>query len=219
MQTLHPTHFDQGTILAQTPHPGFLHGCKTVPDLLALMSSKGAEMLVQSINSRLYLNPVESPTVLQDNLKATACAAPKITSQDRLIDWNKWTAMEIIRRNLAIGPLWSFAKNKGKVKRLIWSTGFKNRNFKNRTKVPYIRDCQVGRLMVFGDEECADKQVAYVRTIDNRYLGVRRIKIEGDVENPPLRAAKKADMIDHGHYRQNDAIAEIVLSMDPLAEG
>lgn len=214
MQTLHPKHFDRGTILAQTPYPGFLHGCKTVPDLLALMSSKGAEMLVQSINSRLYLNPVESPNVLQDNRKEIARAAPKITSQDRLIDWNKWTAKEIIRRHRAIGPLWSFAKNKGKVKRLIWSTGFKQ-----RTRVPYIRDCQVGRLMVFGDEECADKQVAYVRTIDNRYLGVRRIKIEGDVENPPLRAAKKADMIDHGHYRQNDAIAEIVLSMDPLAEG
>ena len=215
MQTLHPKHFDQGTILAQTPYPGFLHGCKTVPDLLALMSSKGAEMLVQSINSRLYLNPVNSPNVLQDNRKAKrARAAPKITSQDRFIDWDKWTAKEIIRRHLAIGPLWSFVKNRGKVRRLIWSTGFK---YKSKTKVPYIRDCHVGRLMVFGDEECAGKQVAYVRTIDNRYLGVGRIKIEGDVENPPLRAAKKADMIDRGQYRQNDAIAEIVLARDPLA--
>ena len=213
MQTLHPKHFDQGTILAQTPYPGFLHGCKTVPDLLALMSSKGAEMLVQSINSRLYLNPVNNPNVPHPKA-TTARAAPKITSQDRFIDWNKWTAEEIIRRHLAIGPLWSFAKHRGKIKRLIWSTGFKE-----RTRVPYIRDCHVGRLLVFGDEECADKQVAYVRTIDNRYLGVGRIKIEGDVENPPLRAAKKADMIDHGHYRQNDAIAEIVLSMSPLADG
>lgn len=111
VQTLHPEHFDQGTILAQTPYPGFEHGCSTVPELVTLMSSKGAEMLVQVITNRLFLQPIKSPDTFQDHrVTATARAAPKITTQDKFIDWNTWTAEVIIRRHLIIGPLWSLVK-------------------------------------------------------------------------------------------------------------
>ncbi|KAF6229590.1 hypothetical protein HO173_011445 [Letharia columbiana] len=212
VQTLHPERFDQGTILAQTPYPGFEHGCSTVPELLTLTSSKGAEILVQSINNRLYLPSAKGPNSLQDDrIIAAARAAPKITSRDRFIDWNTWTAEVIIRRHLAIGPLWSFVKNARKVRRLIWSTGFTISE-----EVASSTDLPVGRLVVFGNNDCADERVAYVRTCDDRVLKVDRIKFEGGVEAPPLRAAKKGDMIDHGTPRQHDSMIQVLLSMDSV---
>ena len=210
VQTLHPEHFDQGIILAQTPYPGFKHGCSTVPELLTLMSSKGAEMLVQSINSRLYLQSAKSQRNLRDyRISAMSRAAPKITSQDRFIDWNTWTAEVIIRRHLAIGPLWSFVRNAQIVRRLIWTTGFMILD-----EVTISTDLPVGRLVVSGYRDCGDEQVAYVRTCDDRILKVDRIKIEGGVETQPLRAARKADMIDQGTLGQNDSMTSVLLSTD-----
>lgn len=82
--------------------------------------------------------------------------------------------------------------------------------------VAISKDLPIGRLVVLGSEHCADEQVAYVRTCDDRVLKVDRIKIEGGVESPPLRAAKKADMIDHGTSHQNHSMARILLSTDSL---
>ena len=213
VQILHPKHFDQGTILTQTPYPGFEHGCRTVPELLTLMSSKGAEMLVHSINNRLYLQSAKSPDTSQiDPTAATARAAPKITTKDKFIDWNTWTAEVIIRRHLAIGPLWSFLKSAQSVRRLIWSTGFTMSE-----EIAVNADLPVGQLVVFGNEGRTDEQVAYVRTCDDRVLKVDRIKIEGGVESPPLRAAQKADMIEHNTHDQNAPHTWILLSTDPFA--
>lgn len=215
MQTLHPKHFDQGIILAQTPYPGFEHGCRTVPELLTLMSSKGAEMLVHSISHRLYLQSAKSSDTSQNDPTAeTGRAAPKITTKDKFIDWNTWTAEVIIRRHLAIGPLWSFLKSAQSVRRLIWSTGF---TMLEDEEIAINTDLPVGRLVVFGNEGRTDEQVAYVRTCDDRVLKVDRIKIEGGVESRPLRAAKKADMIDHNTHDKNAPLTWILLSTDPLA--
>ena len=213
MQTLHPKNFDQGTILAQTPYPGFEHGCRTVPDLLTLMSSKGAEMLMHSISNRLYLQPAKVPgTRPDDRTTATARAAPKITPKDRFIDWNTWTAEIIIRRHLAIGPLWSLIKNAQNVRRLIWSTGFTMSE-----EVAINPDLPVGRLVVFGNEDCTDDQVGYVRTCDDHVLRIDRVKIEGGVESPPLRATKKADVVDHNTHGQNGPKSWVLLSTDTFA--
>ena len=78
-------------------------------------------------------------------------------------------------------------------------------------------DLPVGRLVVFGNEHRTDEQVAYVRTCDDRVLKVDRIKIEGGVESVPLRAARKADMIDHNTHDQNAPLTWMLLSTDPLA--
>ena len=177
------------------------------------MSSKGADMLVHSISNRLYLQSAKSSDSSQnDPTAATGRSAPKITTKDKFIDWNTWTAEVIIRRHLAIGPLWSFLKSAQSVRRLIWSTGFTISE-----EVPINTDLPVGRLVVFGNADRTNEQVAYVRTCDDRVLKVDRIKIEGGVESLPLRAAKKADMIDHNTHDQNAPLTWILLSTDPLA--
>ena len=212
VQTLHTKHFDQGTILAQTPYPGFEHGCKTVPELLALMSTKGAEMLVHCINNHLYLQPAKRLIRPQeDRITGTARAAPKITSQDKFIDWDTWTGEVIIRRHLAIGPLWSFVKNARNTLRLIWTSGFIVSN-----EVAVGTDLPVGQLVVLGNDGHVDEQVGYIRTCDDQVLKVNKVKIEGGVELSPLRAAKKADMVDHSRSRQDDSVTRIVISTDSL---
>ena len=212
VQTLHTKHFDQGTILAQTPYPGFEHGCNTVPELLALMSIKGAEMLVHCINNHLYLQSAKRLIGLQeDRITGTARAAPKITSQDKFIDWNTWTGEVIIRRHLAIGPLWSFVKNAGNARRLIWTSGFSVSE-----EAAVGTDVPVGQLVILGNEGCVDEQVGYIRTCDDQVLKVNKIKIEGGVELSPLRAAKRADMVDHGRSRQDDSVIRILISTDSL---
>lgn len=98
------------------------------------------------------------------------------------------------------------------MQRLIWTTGFTMSE-----EVADVTDLPVGRLAVFGSEDCADDRVAYVRTCDGRVLKVNRIKIEGGVENPPCRAAKKAGMIDHSIRLQNTSMTGILLSTDSFA--
>ena len=212
VQTLHPEHFDRGTILAQTPFPGFEHGCSTVPELVTVMSSKGAEMLVHCIKNRLYLPSAKEPRSLQgDLMSATARAAPKVTTKDKFIDWNTWTADVIIRRHLAIGPLWNLVRNAHNIRRLIWTRGFTiSKDVAPSTDLP------IGQLVVFGDGNGADGQIAYVRTCDNRVLRVDKIKIEGGVETLPLRAAKKADMLDQDTHHGNGSMTRILLSTDSL---
>ena len=212
VQTLHTKHFDQGTILAQTPYPGFEHGCETVPELLALMSTKGAEMLVHCIKNHLYLQSAKRLIRLQeDRITGTARAAPKITSRDKFIDWDTWIGEVIIRRHLAIGPLWSFVKNAQNTRRLIWTSGFSVSE-----EVSIGTDLPVGQLVVFGSDGYIDEQVGYIRTCDDQVLKVNTIKIEGGVELPPLRAAKKAAMVDHSRSRQDDSVTRIVISTDSL---
>ena len=168
-------------------------------------------MLVQSINTRLYLQPAKTLNNIQEGrISVAARAAPKITSQDRFIDWNAWTAETIIRRHLVIGPLWSFVKNAQNSRRLIWTTGFAISD-----EIAISPDIPIGRLVVFR-RDCADEQVGYVRTCDNRILKVDRIKIEGGVETSPLQGVKKADMIDHGMAAQHDSMTQFVLSTDSL---
>ncbi|KAM0797447.1 formyl transferase [Usnea florida] len=212
VQTLHTKYFDQGTILAQTPYPGFEHGCKTVPELLALMSTKGAEMLVQCINNHLYLQPAKRLIRPQeDRIIGTARAAPKITSQDKFIDWDTWTGEEIIRRHLAIGPLWSFVRNARNTLRLIWTSGFSVTE-----EVAVGTDLPVGQLVVLGNDAHVDEQVGYIRTCDDQLLKVTKIKIESGIELSPLRAAKKAGMFDHSRSRQDGSATQTVISTHSL---
>lgn len=59
LQTLHPTKFDHGVILAQTPFPGIKHDTTTVSELEALLAPMGADMLVQGIKERIYIPPTQ----------------------------------------------------------------------------------------------------------------------------------------------------------------
>ncbi|KAI9664496.1 MAG: Methionyl-tRNA formyltransferase [Bathelium mastoideum] len=110
IQTLHPKHFDQGAIVAQTPRPGIVvpNRERCTPDqLLHVLAPVGGEMLVEALEEKLFMHPINSIEPFTGLGDATELFhAHKIMSNDRRIDWNTWTADDILLRQRVLGKLW-----------------------------------------------------------------------------------------------------------------
>lgn len=106
LQTMHPTRFDHGAILDQTPTPGIRIPAMCTPDeVLRLVGPLGAEMLCRSIERGLFLSPVKDAQKDVAELGGFD-HAPKITPEDRHIDWKTWTVEDIVVRDRVLGRLW-----------------------------------------------------------------------------------------------------------------
>jgi methionyl-tRNA formyltransferase len=107
---MHPTKFDHGVVLAQTPPVRIEEGA-TPEKLLETLGPMGAQLLVQGIEDALFIPPlgdVGGETKIADGQRhPTPAHAPKISPADREIDWASWTAEEILLRDRALGGrLW-----------------------------------------------------------------------------------------------------------------
>ncbi|KAK4496107.1 hypothetical protein PRZ48_012086 [Zasmidium cellare] len=105
LQTMHPTRFDHGVVLAQTKRPGVEIAEEATPEALVHSLGKlGAEMLVKGIEDGLFVDPVPFVDVKHEEEKAEH--GPKILPEDRHIDWSTWTADRILRYDRVLGRLW-----------------------------------------------------------------------------------------------------------------
>ena len=105
LQTMHPTRFDDGLILSQTSPPGIpVPESSTPNDLINALGPLGADMLCQGIERGLFVDPKEARAGLRDLEQLDH--APKITPEDRKINWKTWTADEIVLRDRVLGRLW-----------------------------------------------------------------------------------------------------------------
>ena len=195
MQTLHPTKFDHGIILAQTPP--FRHGTSSVPELEKLVAPKGAELLVQGIKDGVFVNHTGEP----DQIKASSdgdalLTAPKISRSDQHIDWNSWTAQEILRRHRVIGPLWNhfYPGNipESKPKRLIWESGF--RKLSNCPDSISSLVSEAGRPIAVGLK--SKIHGVYIKTCDGQMLQAYKLKVGGEPGRDFLSAARRANMVE-----------------------
>ena len=196
LQTLHRKHFDHGTILAQTSYPGFDHKATNVSQLEALVTPKAAEMLVLGIKDRIFVPPLLDVGWYEHTQQLVDLRhAPKITTEDRHIDWKNWTAEEILRRHQIIGPLWSFAQgsNEGKAhrKRIIWTTGFSKVHCDGTAFQspghPFLKTIgATGQNL----------QILLLHTCDGYLLQVNEAKIEGGRVGRIAAASKRAGMVD-----------------------
>ena len=150
VQTMHPTKFDHGTILAQTPEPGLpIPNECTTGKLIEVLGPLGAEMLRSSIEDGSFVPPIHN---LDSELRSiTASHAPKIAPQDRKIDWSTWTADDLIVRDRVLGRLWDTTTyqrsvygrdDTGSCKRVTFQGPWKNapvppRTLDNATDVGY----------------------------------------------------------------------------------
>jgi len=103
---MHPTRFDRGAILAQTTRPGIAATGDCRPEaLLEVLKVHGAKMLRGGIESGVFVSPLKplEPSKADGGLSEYA---PKITQDDRRIDWSKWTADDVLLRDRVIGRLW-----------------------------------------------------------------------------------------------------------------
>ncbi|KAJ9607544.1 Methionyl-tRNA formyltransferase [Cladophialophora chaetospira] len=109
LQTLHPSRFDEGSILTQTPRPGLeipnADGI-TSSDLESYLAPIGAKMLVDALRDKLYIPPY-SPVQL-DKDSPEPLHAPKLNTAFRVVDFKAVSCTEILRRNRACGPLHAF---------------------------------------------------------------------------------------------------------------
>lgn len=192
LQALHPEKFDHGRVLAQTKYPGMEHMCSTVPELLSLVAPKGAEMLIKGLRERVYVPPIEdvgSPMIEQFNQPLRL--APKITPDDRHIDWVTWTAERILRTHRVLGPLWNITQtlHAGQVceKRIIWAAGFR------KLEEPLNIFPDPGHPMITG--LFSSSQSLIVRTCDGHALLVDQVKIEGEGTDQSWHAIKRSGMI------------------------
>ena len=196
LQTLHPRHFDRGTILAQTPYPGFDFEAANVGQLEALVTPKAAEMLVRGIRDRLFVPPLQDVGWHTDNQQLKLRHAPKITTEDRHIDWDNWTSEKILRRHQVIGPLWNFAQssiagNTSK-RRIIWTSGF--------SKSPQSGEelSSPGHpILRCTDPGAQNSQSMLIQTCDGHTLQTDDAKIEGGRIEKVSNASRRAGMIEN----------------------
>ncbi|KAL2857772.1 formyl transferase [Aspergillus pseudoustus] len=215
LQTLHLQHFDHGAIVAQTPPPGFQipnpDSC-TVPQLLDLVSPKGAELLVECIRKGSFVPPIEHTGWYSPDDKQSLTHAAKIKTEDRHIDWANWTYKDISRRHRVLGPLWSkslvITDTSGPVpifqqKRVI---------FTEFEEVKPLNGSEAFALvpgLPFIDEEHTvrpdSRKGVYVYTRDGKLIKVNQMKVEAQQNSPALRAAFKARMIGSRTFSSHNA--------------
>ncbi|KAK5051374.1 hypothetical protein LTR84_003026 [Exophiala bonariae] len=103
VQTLHPTKFDHGIVLDQTPYPGVRIPDNIQPqDLTTTLATLGSQMLVRAIRNRLYVPPYVPVSTSVDQRELTK--APKISPQTGMVDFHTMTRAAILRLNRAIQP-------------------------------------------------------------------------------------------------------------------
>lgn len=104
VQTLHPTKFDGGIVLKQTPYPGLQIPDKdniTPSELIKILAPMGSELLLDVIRNKLYVPPYEAvPSTLDES---GIMPAPKLTRMTRAIDFQTMSRDFILRRQRAIG--------------------------------------------------------------------------------------------------------------------
>lgn len=186
LQTLHPSHFDRGKILAQTALPGLdIPNPDTIkaPELSAFLAPKAAELLVKGLRNRVYLSDTQAKAgpILERQ-------APKISSEDRHINWSSWSAEEILRRHRIIGPLWNNGATGSPPnwvkRRIIWSSGF-------HLASPGFDHIEPGMARISGSDPCL-----YVQTADKQTLCAEHATVEGQEIKAASYAVKKSDMVD-----------------------
>ncbi|KAL9001146.1 MAG: hypothetical protein Q9169_000329 [Polycauliona sp. 2 TL-2023] len=189
LQTLHPTSFDQGRIVAQTPYPGIEHHARTVEELQCLTAPHGATMLVQSIRDGTFVPPIREVGWYNSARTSTDFTyASKIVPADRHLDWATWSADDILRRQRVIGPLWNTTEidngtKQKELKRIIWEKGFHLLE----------EECHifpgVGHPIIVGLRGAAP--TVYIRTCDGNVLVADSVKIEGEATTEAFYAARR----------------------------
>lgn len=119
--------------------------------------------------------------------------APKITPEDRHIDWDTWTAERILRTHHVIGPLWNnigvLEQGKPLRKRIIWSSGFAR--FTGSMDIP----TKPGRPIVDGIQSNAKSVL--IKTCDGHALQVFKVKIGGGSSVPAFQEIKRLGTVDY----------------------
>ncbi|KAG5420156.1 FMT1 [Candida metapsilosis] len=108
VQSLHPTKFDHGKIIAQSGEMEIEHN-DNFDSLSDRLAQEGGALLSEVIDKGLFLN-TSLPNVYERSL------APKIDKSKSQALWDAYTARQIQRLNDALGPIFTFINTRTKKK-------------------------------------------------------------------------------------------------------
>lgn len=86
-------------------------GCCTFQDLLYFVTPHAADLLLDGLRDRLYVNPVSVTESGQLEKDQSLLHAPKVKPSQAMIDWQRWTAQYLLRAQRALSPLWNRLEN------------------------------------------------------------------------------------------------------------
>ncbi|RDW61058.1 hypothetical protein BP6252_12441 [Coleophoma cylindrospora] len=104
LQTLDEKAFDRGIILATTGKL-IIEENSRYEDVLEMLTPKAAELLREGIRKKVYVPPLEAVKAPDMPAEVKQMSAPKITPEDRRIDWRK-SADVLARYHRVLGSLW-----------------------------------------------------------------------------------------------------------------
>lgn len=104
IQTLHPTKFDRGEIIAQSEEVSVLEN-ENYDSLLERLGELGSDMLIQTLQKGLYKPPI-TPIIPSTSFSL----APRISPSESEIRWNDHTTKNVINLYNSLGPLHTFQK-------------------------------------------------------------------------------------------------------------
>ncbi|KAJ5364355.1 uncharacterized protein N7496_010068 [Penicillium cataractarum] len=225
LQTLDHKSFDHGTILAQSPAPGFdipnPESC-TVPKLTSIVSVKGAQLLFDGIHNGLFVPPVQDAGWLSEEDSKNLIHAAKIMPEDRHVDWANWDLVNFNRRNRVLGNLWSKALVASKPTEGAISFQQKRVILTDVEEVDPPQGSETFAVvpgLPFTNTphpvEPKKNRALYVFTKDGKALRINHMKVEGEPVAEGLRAAIKARMFGDRSFQSGGA--EFTPFRNPLA--
>jgi methionyl-tRNA formyltransferase len=201
LQTLHPTEFDAGVVLDQTPEPGVPipnPASYTYADLRRMSSVMSAEMLIKSIRERTFVPPykdirkgsIQAPTRLTS-------FAPKIEPKTRCLDFQSMSSSHILRMNRAIPPLWAEARlaSENSTTSVIFGPNMYLAEVSNAKKISTI---EPGLPYLSFDENDQIKTISaplMINTVDGQTLVIPTLKLPGTTYRPAAALAQSANLL------------------------
>ncbi|GAB7342100.1 hypothetical protein MBLNU457_g0375t1 [Dothideomycetes sp. NU457] len=192
LQTLHPTAFDRGEIVLQTPWLPIPEN-STVASLLPTLGTAGADLLTTCLKKKRFLPPYHVRHTDRFKIKEYRPFrhAPKITSADHEVDIPKHRSPLLLRKSRVLGKLsvepgltrFLQAISPFKATDPIQLTGLKivkgsplhRPEYSDVRTSPYC----ITRLRKHPDEELKTRRTLFIRSVDNKFLTPEYITVPG----------------------------------------
>lgn len=174
-------------------------------------------MLVEGIQNRVFDGDVAHDYLEIPQIKGPLKYAPKITPEDRHVDFASMTALDIDRRYRALERLWTLAEiEKGSHKRMVFFgieviprpielyDGIKSELTIDHEKFRHLRilgrDGEIHSVPVFRDETDYGEGVV-IGTMGDESLLVREVTIDGKKKMSAARALFSGNFDDRPRFR------------------
>ena len=170
-------------------------------ELLDVVAPKGAQLLVEGIRDGLFVPPIQGAVLQSERSHGSLTHAAKIRPEDRHINWQNWSLLDIRRRDRVLGALWSKALVPTNPADEPPSFSHKRVIFTDIEEVEPPNGCDAFSIvpgLPFADApypvEAKKGRALYVFSCDGKLFRINKMKVEGEPSADGLRAAIKARM-------------------------